>query len=271
MSYLKKFTDFCGGLAAFLAAVYFIRKYMAYEPPLTDADAPSKLEQFLKPAPNTDYTMLIPLILALALSVVIGRIFARLPYVCLGASIIPALYVAYMYGSNLLFDRRVPIIVLCALHVVGNVAECTLRDREDGRHRLWIGAKITSLSGALLCLFTTKLADKPLPSADADPLPLFETEVISTMTPENMSALTTLGWIFLALLAISILLYNVYFIDAIISLIPLGFTIYSTFAGTLTIAPKVFITISLICTATHLMLAVFENNLSLKEQKGKAA
>ena len=270
MSYFKKFTDFCAGVGVFLLSLFFIRKYMAYYPPNVDEEAPSKLEQFLTPTANADYSMLIPLILALTLSVLVGRVFARLPYVCLAASLIPALYVAYAFDNDMLFDQKIPLIILVALHVIGNLAECIWRDGEDGRHRLWIGAKITSLASALFCLYTAKLADKPLPT-DAERLPAFDTEVITEMTEANMKLISTLGWLFLGLLVISVILYNVYFIDAILSLVPLAYSIYSVFSKELTVAPAPFIAVSLICAATHILLAVFENNLSYKEQKEKAA
>lgn len=267
MSYFKKVTDLCALAAAFVVSLFFLKKYMDYTPYNLNEDAPSKLEQFLKPTTSTDYTMLIPLILAFLISFVVSRVFAKLPYICLSASLIPALYTAYMFENGLLYDQKVLVIILCALHVIGNLAECVTRDSEDGHHRLWIGAKITSFAGALFCLYTTKLSDKALPPRTEKKLPLFDTEVISEMNAQNMELITTLGWIFLGLLLISLLLYNVYFIDAILSFIPLIFSIYAAFSDRLTICPAVFITLSAICTAAHLMLAAFENNLSYKEQQ----
>ena len=109
MSYFKKFTDFCAGVAAFVAAVFFIRKYMVFEPeeppttlPGVSTDEigetleavtekfPGKLEQFLTPDAYNDYSLLLPLIFLLLLSAILGRVFARLPYVCFAISLLPA-------------------------------------------------------------------------------------------------------------------------------------------------------------------------------------
>ncbi|MBR2849457.1 MAG: hypothetical protein IKB84_00305 [Clostridia bacterium] len=122
MSFFKKFTDLCAGIAAFFAGIFFIRKYMAFvpeEPPepsksmasdtlesVTDAiekvteKLPSKLEQFLEPTEKEDYSMLIPLIFLLLLSALLGRVFKRLPYVCFGISLLPAMMIAYMYEAG---------------------------------------------------------------------------------------------------------------------------------------------------------------------------
>ena len=80
----------------------------------------------------------------------------------------------------------------------------------------------------------------------------------------------SLLWHFLegskGLFAVSILLYNVYFIDAALSLIPAGFVIYQVFGKFLTLAPAAFASLAIICAVSHLLLMVFENNLSRKEQ-----
>lgn len=271
MSYFKKFTDVCAAAAALTLSVFFIKKYMSFTPPNVEEDAPSKLSQFLDPSALSDHSMLIPLILAFILSLIIGRAFAKLPYVCLAGSLVPALYTAYSFQNGLLYDQKIPVFILCALHVIGNLAECAMRDKEDGRHRLWISAKITSLAGAVFCLYTALLSKKSLPTEAKASIPLFEKEVITEMSPTNMELIITLGCIFLGLLIISILLYNVYFIDAILSFVPLIYSLYNVYSGNLTVAPAVFITLSAICVTAHLMLAAFENNLSYKEQKKKTA
>lgn len=266
MSYFKKFTDFCAGVAAFVASLFFIRKYFSFSPPDDSFSAPSKLEQFLSPDATKLYTMMIPLILVLILSVVIGRIFKRLPYVCLAFSIIPALMVAYLFEKKLLYEQYGLFAIAVALHVIGNLVECIIRDKEDGRHRLSIAAKLSSAAGVLLCLWVTKYADTPLPEKPQELL-LFKQDILLEMKPLDMQIITRLGWMFFILLVISLLLYNVYFIDAILSIVPLVFSVHALFSGNLTLFPAVFLTVAAICTASHILLCVFENNLSYKEQK----
>lgn len=266
MSYFKKFTDFCAGVAAFVASLFFIRKYFSFEPRDISPSAPSKLEQFLNPEASKLYTMMIPLILVLLASAVLGRVFKRLPFLCLAISAIPALLVAYLFEKELLYEQHGIFVIAVALHVVGNLAECALRDKEDGRHRLSIAAKLSSAVGMFLCLYVTKYADTPLPEKP-EKLLLFKQDILLEMKPLDMEIITKLGWIFFILLAISLLLYNVYFIDAILSVVPLVYSVHAMFSGNLALFPTVFLVASAICTASHIVLCVFENNLSYKEQK----
>ena len=99
MSYFKRFTDFCAGFAAFVAAMFFVRKYMAFvpkEPPKSTGASssvseaateiaeqitekfPSKLEQFLEPTEKADYSLLIPLIILLLAWEFLGYLFGNL-------------------------------------------------------------------------------------------------------------------------------------------------------------------------------------------------
>ena len=67
MSYFKKFTDFCAGVAAFVASLLLIRDYMDFSP---DKENPAKkLTQFLEDSATNDYKMLIFIVLLLVLSV----------------------------------------------------------------------------------------------------------------------------------------------------------------------------------------------------------
>ena len=291
MSYFKKFTDFCAGFAAFVAAMFFMRKYMAFvpkEPPdpskatssITEAATdvieqiseqvtekfPSKLEQFLEPTEKADYSLLIPLIALLLVSAILGRVLKKLPYVCFGISLLPAMMIAYMFETDTLHTQTPLFLIVAVLHVVGNIADCLIRDKEDGGHRAWIAAKISSAMGALLCFGVLWKGARPRPE-DASKINHFEHKVFFEMTENDVSLLTQLGWMFLILLAISLLLYNVYFIDAIVSLIPTTFVIYQCAGEYLTLAPMLFCTVAILCTVTHIALTVFENNLSKKEQK----
>lgn len=282
MSLFKKFTDLCAGVAAFFASIFFIREYMEFtpeEPPeisggaLTDAlesaseEFPGKLEQFLEPTENADYSLLIPLILLLILSAVLGRVFRRLPYVCFGISLIPAMMIAYMYEVDMLYEQVGLYLILGALHVAGNLVECLLCDREDGRHRLSIAAKISSALPAALC-FYVMWKGAQTPPEDIEEINHFEDRIFFGMTEADVEIMTRLGIMLLVLLCVSIILHNVYFIDAILSLVPLGYVIYQVGGEFLTFIPTVFFTLIAFCALSHILLCFCENNLSRKEQKG---
>ena len=301
MSLFKKFTDFCAGIAAFVGALFLLQQYMTFEPldnaeyaewfsykikyssetlsetvtdTVTDTvteslpEAPSKIRQFFTPEliNDFDYRFLFILVLTLAISVIVGVVFKKLPYVCFFVSLIPALEIAYIFSTGFLYTQIGLFLLIGALHVAGNLFECILRDKEDGRHRLWICAKISTLFPAAVCLLCTKIADKiPLENIN-DKIPLYK-ELATTMTePDNMALVTKIGWMYIIIFAITLVLYNVYFIDTILSAIPLVYTVYLLYSGNLSFNPTIFAILAAICFMTNIALCVCENNLSRKEQ-----
>lgn len=267
MGYFKRVTDICAGAAAFLCSVFLIRRYMEFKP-TTGAKDPSKLEQFLKSDAKEDYRLMISLVIILLLSLAVSVIFRRIPYLCFGASLLPVVHASYMLEKNLLYDQTALILILIALHALGNLAECLNRDNEDGRHRLSIAAKISSAMGAILCFYTIWLSkgETPKDTKALGELTLLEQDMLLEAKPLDFEIISTFFWMFVILLAVSLLLYNVYFIDAILALVPAVYAIYINASGNLGVASYIFLSIAIICALTHLMLAVFQNNLSRKEQ-----
>lgn len=297
MSLFKKFTDFCAGIAAFVGGLFLLQKYMAFKPLdleeyknyLTNqsnfdnmdisieeiTEAPSKLHQFFDPdIINLDYRVMLILVLALIISVLAGVIFRRLPYVCFFFSLFPTVITVYMFGKSLPVTQIGLFFAAAALHVSGNVIDAIIRDKEDGRHRLFVTAKVSILFPAALCLFFTQIVKKVEAIPDEainEKLPIFRDIKIELAEPANIEILKKLGWGFIIIFVICLLLYNVYFVDVTLSAIPLVYSVYVFYASKLTFLPFVFLTLSLICFLTNLALCVFENNLSHKEQMKQKA
>ena len=265
MSYFKKFTDFAAGVAAFVAALLFLRHYMEFTPPETEPDAPGKLTQFLTHGGTTDYLMILVLVVLLLLSVVLGIIFRKMPHVCLGISVLPALYVAFMFEKELLCEQQALFLAAAFLHLLGNIVECILRDKEDGRHRLFIASKIPVALGAILSFAIAWLISTPSAKNPQD-YNAFEKALYVYATHEDATILTILGYMLLIIFAISILLYDVYFVDAILSFVPFGYAFFHLSVAKTEFAPFLVMCIPGICLVCNIMLAVFENNLTRKEQ-----
>lgn len=294
MSLFKKFTDFCAGIAAFVAGLFLLQKYMVFTP-LTDAEyirwlsdeikygketavdetvtAPSKISQFFTPEiiNEYDYRLLFILVITLVISILIGRIFKRFPYVCFFFSIIPAVEITYLFTQQRLYTQIGLFLICGMLHVAGNVVECILRDKEDGRHRLWVSSRIAILFPVAFCLLCTKIADKIPIEEIGKKLPIFSELAFKLTKPENMEIVTKIGWIYFMIFIVTTLLYNVYFVDAILTAIPVGYTVYLLYSEILTFNPAIFVLLAVICFATQLSLCVCENNLSRKEQMKERA
>ena len=288
MTLFKKLTDFCAGIVTFVCGLFLLQKYMIFKPlddlqyiqyindkieysklPPEEAvtEAASKFTQFLDPdIIGYDYRLSLILLIVLAVSIAVGIIAKKLPYICFFTSLFPAVGITYLFTHGLINTQTGLFLLGGALHIAGNVYECIVRDREDGRHRLWICAKISLMFPSLLCLFFTKICEHvPIENIDAR-VPIFKELAFKMTKPENMEYVTKIGWMFLIIFVITTVLYNVYFIDAILSAIPLGYTIYLLYSENLTFNPAIFTVLAAICFMTHIALCICENNLSRKEQ-----
>jgi hypothetical protein len=298
MSLFKKFTDFCAGIAAFVGSLFLLQKYMLFEPLDTQeyiewlsyeikysngklspsmldgiTEAPSKLSQFFTPklANEYDYRLLAILIVTLAISILVGLIFKKLPFVSFFFSLIPAVEITYLFTKERLYTQIGLFLIAGALHVAGSIFECIIRDKEDGRHRLWVSSRIAILFPVAFCLLCTKIADRIPLEEIGKKLPIFSELAFKLTKPENMEIVTKIGWIYFMIFIVTTLLYNVYFVDAILSAIPVGYTVYLLYSETLTFNPAIFVLLAVICFATQLSLCVCENNLSRKEQMKERA
>lgn len=293
MSLFKKLTDFCAGIAAFVGSLFLLQKYMLFEPLDTQeyiewlsyeikysdgklspsmldgiTEAPSKLSQFFTPklANEYDYRLLAILIVTLAISILVGLIFKRLPYVSFFFSLIPAVEITYLFTKERLYTQIGLFLIAGALHVAGSIFECIIRDKEDGRHRLWVCAKISLLFPAAFCLLCTKLTDVISIEEIDDKLPIFKDIAFKMTNPNNMEIVTKIGWMYVIIFAVAMVFYNVYFIDTILTAIPLIYTIHMLYSENLSFNPALFTVLAAICFMTHIALCTCESNLSRKEQ-----
>ena len=293
MSLFKKLTDFCAGIAAFVGSLFLLQKYMLFEPLDTQeyiewlsyeikysdgklspsmldgiTEAPSKLSQFFTPklANEYDYRLLAILIVTLAISILVGLIFKKLPYVSFFFSLIPAVEITYLFTKERLYTQIGLFLIAGALHVAGSIFECIIRDKEDGRHRLWVCAKISLLFPAAFCLLCTKLTDVISIEGIDDKLPIFKDIAFKMTNPNNMEIVTKIGWMYVIIFAVAMVFYNVYFIDTILTAIPLIYTIHMLYSENLSFNPALFTVLAAICFMTHIALCTCESNLSRKEQ-----
>jgi hypothetical protein len=231
-------------------------------------EAPSKLSQFFTPklANEYDYRLLAILIVTLAISILVGLIFKKLPYVSFFFSLIPAVEITYLFTKERLYTQIGLFLIAGALHVAGSIFECIIRDKEDGRHRLWVCAKISLLFPAAFCLLCTKLTDIISIEGIDDKLPIFKDIAFKMTNPNNMEIVTKIGWMYVIIFAVAMVFYNVYFIDTILTAIPLIYTIHMLYSENLSFNPALFTVLAAICFMTHIALCTCESNLSRKEQ-----
>jgi hypothetical protein len=115
----------------------------------------------------------------------------------------------------------------------------------------------------LLC---TKLTDVISIEGIDDKLPIFKDIAFKMTNPNNMEIVTKIGWMYVIIFAVAMVFYNVYFIDTILTAIPLIYTIHMLYSENLSFNPALFTVLAAICFMTHIALCTCESNLSRKEQ-----
>ena len=228
MTYFKRFTDFCAGFAAFSAGMYLFREFMEYTPKET-VPLLEKLKLFLSNEPRKDYNIYVGLVGLLLLSLIVSLALHRFPYVAFAVSVLPMLRIMSMFCADTLYERPMLYFVLGGLHTLGCLAECVRRDREDRYRRSALAADLCGLVGVGVCIRILRAAPTvtDIPYGE---LSFFEKRMYFSAAEADLSVFRTLC----VLLAFSVLLRwllrDLYYLDAALSLVPFGYTLYHFYA-----------------------------------------
>ena len=117
MSYFKKFCDLIGGVGAFFATIFLLGRYMEYNP----ADIENKLKIFFSSENAKEYRQYVIFIALIVLALLVDRIFARLPLVALGVSVLPLCQVMGMFWGNRIYSNEIFYIFVSFTLVAGSV------------------------------------------------------------------------------------------------------------------------------------------------------
>ncbi len=238
MKYLKRFTDFCGGFAAFSAIIYFIGQFLGYKPESTDGML-EKLKSFISRENTKNFKAYIIMIGLLVISVVVSRIFERLPFVGLSVSFMPLLWTVFMLASNWLYERPMLYVALAILHTVGNIIYAVSLDREDGKRRGFLCVNVAGGIFGVLCLFvwrrSQKLAAITMTDEEFEKLSDIDTEIFEGIEGESASLLLIIGIALLVTVLVSVILRDLYYIDVILCAIPFVYSVKVFFFEELTV------------------------------------
>lgn len=255
MSYFKRFGDFCSGFACFAALMWLFSKYMAFE--LKDAGLKEKLSGFFNKHSEMDNRLMLILAVMLVLSVLASIAFKRLPYITLFFSVPPLMLAVDMVRAAQIEDYPMLYIILCSLSVVSGVWECVVRDRKDGGHRAAFAGDAVSLLASGVLLFIWRRC-KTLQVAGEDVLTLdsFDREIWNNSESMNIRLFVILACVFIALAVISLILTDIYFLDAVFALGPCVAVIYMWSAGIWTVHAELVATAAVVNFAVRLIPAV---------------
>lgn len=218
MSAFKKFTDFCGGLAAFAAIFYLFREFMSFKPKEEPESLLAKVKLFFSDEPQFEYRPYLMLIVLLLLSLFVSLIAHRLPYVAFPVSLLPLARALDMLEREEIYERAMFYVVLSALHVFGILWECVRRDREDRRQRSALALNLGAATVALVS-FLIFMRPRALVGTELTEVKFFDRIPLQAMMQgESFVIFRTMAIVFLAVCAVGFLLWELHYVQAAIAI-----------------------------------------------------
>ena len=261
MSYFKRFTDFCGGFVAFAAILHLISEYMTFKL-AEDETSSGKLRMFFDAERPEGYRGYVIMVALFVLSVLIGRIFERLPYVTLAVSLLPLYQTADLFFGGK-FERFSTLYLLLAiLHTVGSIVHALVLDGADGKRRGFVSALVLgtaiSAGGAWVWRKAGELAvyEDPMTEEGLDAL---EVKLAVAAQAGAHEIILDIALMIALCVIISLVLRDIYFIDAILAIVPLMYAIKKVLiSGQLEIFRGLTLILCTLYFVTRVALVAFE-------------
>ena len=233
MGYGKRFGDFCAAFAAFSAFMYMFCQYMAMD--LDEIEGiVAKLKYFISNEPRKEYRYYLTLFILLVVSFTVSTVFHRLPFLTLAVSVLPMIQIIVMFDGEKLYERPMLFVVLAALHMVGCLLECIRRDREDRGRRTALAVDLLGLAAAGFCGYILYLS-RDIANVDFTHISIIEKTLYSAVVyfEADLSIFKYLAIGISVAVILRLILRDLYYLDALLSLVPLGVCIYRWNSGSI--------------------------------------
>ncbi len=257
MGYFKRFGDFCAAFGAFSAVMYLFCQYMAMDFKEIES-LREKLEFFFSNSPKKDHRFYLPLILFFILSFTVSTCLHKYPQFTLALSVLPMIQTVAMFDAGRLYERPMLYFVLSALHICGCLFECIRRDREDRGRRAAISADLLGLCFVGFCIYII-LTAKGIADIDRQKADIFETLLWNGFgdEPPDMKLFKYTVIFYCALTALRLMWRDLYYLDAILSVIPLVSAVYLLNTEKIPIFGTLLVTLTFIYAITRISIMLF--------------
>lgn len=257
MGAFKRFCDFCCGIALFVACFFLFREFMIFRPE-GDPTLREKLKLFFFENTWRDYRPYLGLLGLLVLSLLVGAIARRWSSIGFAFAALPFLHVLSMLGRDILYERPMLYVLLTALPLVGNLFDAITRDRDDGRHRSFVLANVSSL---LVLLFAALVLWRASVAIPTDDMPLaemkaFDRTVAAAALENDLSFLRHYAIAYAVGIGISLCFCGAYWIDLILAALPLVAALRQQLFGTLGPHSELLLALMILCLVCRLALTV---------------
>ena len=254
MGYLKRFSDLVGGMAAFFATVFLFGKYMESDPTKV-SEGKSKLEWFFSSDNTKEYRQYLVLIALIVLTIAVGIILKNRPSVSLVVSVLPMCQAMAMLYRGQFYEFSHFYVAVSMLLFGGHLYEAFATDKETGSRQAVIATRVIGALGVVLAaasVLASKTATKFSDPMIDDALSEANSKVMSDLKPfglllssaapeKEVSVLISIAVAFAACVIIGLLLKRIYFIDAILALVPFILSVSALHEENLATAPMLVI------------------------------
>lgn len=246
MGYFKRFGDFCAAFGVFAAVMYIFSQYMAFDFEEIES-LTEKLKYFFSNEPRKDYRYYIPLILLLVISFTLSTLLHKYPQFTLAVSVLPMIQIITMLDGDKLYERPMLYVVLSGAHIAGCLFECIRRDREDNARRAAFAVDLLGLCAAGFCVYVLITADG-IADLDHGKANIFETQLwmLLSYSAPDLGILKYTAVCFGVLVALRLILRDLYYLDALLSLIPLVSLVYLWNSEKIPIFGSVLVTLAFV-------------------------
>lgn len=257
MRYFKRFGDFCSGFACFAALICLFTEFMTnkFEDGMGFKE---KIKFFFEGSERVGYKLMLILATMLVISILASVVLKRIPYVTLLFSVPPLMLSVDMVKEEYIENYPMMYILFCGISVLSGVWECISMDRGDGGHRLAYAGDAVALVASASAFLIWKRVEAVSSMEDADILELnvFDLEIYENLESVDTKIFLILACSFLGVAVVSLLLKDIYFVDAILAAVPFAVTVYMWSAGKLTVHSELVFTASAVYFAVRLISAL---------------
>ena len=251
MSTFKKFANGCAGFAVFSAIMECFCQFMTVSPDEVES-MKEKILLFFSPDNPKDYRGHVILCLWIVLGLVLSVVFRKAPYLGFLATLVPFGYGWLIFSEGKLYSRPILIPLLLTIWVAGAVYDCVCADRERPRGIGLILGNCASLAPAAFCgwvLFSSSRMGETLSEKQG----LVETVLFRAVQDEkDFQIYTTVALLYVGCILISLLCFQLYFVDGVLSLIPMCYVIFHWYADSFPVFGTVLVILSVLCSLVRL-------------------
>ena len=268
MSTFKKFSNCCAGFAIFTAVMECFCQFMTVSPDEVES-MKERILLFFSPENPKDYRGHVILCLWIVLGLFLSALFRKAPYLGFLATLIPFGYGWLIFFEEKLYNRPILIPLLLTIWVTGSVYDCICADRKRPRGIGFLLGNCASLAPALFCGFIL-FSSSRLGETLSEKRGLIETVLFRAAQGEkDLQAYMTVAILYLGCILISCLFFQIYFVDGVLSLIPMCYVIYHWNADNLPVFGAVLAVLSVLCALVRLAVMLTCSPWERKKEKKK--